>query len=199
MYYVVGFLKKKVTGQQVAYNLFWVFIWNALGCVSSCYVCLSDTHTHPFMPFLQRFPPFPSPSSSLHPHHPIPSSPPLSPSPPFIPLPPSLPPSHLSSLFHCRSTTSLHPLLTKRLIHSSYCTRSYLTQIFADDQQRQFVIAAAEAKGRMSWSQALMRSIPANILICTSIQMGIAVSALTEKHRKGKREEGEGRGRVRLS
>lgn len=40
MYYVVGFLKSKVTAQQVVYNLFWVLIWNAIGCIATCYFCL---------------------------------------------------------------------------------------------------------------------------------------------------------------
>ena len=127
MYYVVGVLKKKVTAQQAAYNLFWVFIWNALGCVSSCYVCLSETHTPSCASSNVSFPPSPSPSFPLNPHRPIPSSFSLSPSPLFLPLPSSLSPSHLSSLLRYRSNPTLRPdnppdplvLLHMQLPHSN--------------------------------------------------------------------------------
>ena len=142
---------------------------------------------------------------SLHlPHHNFPSTPiarllPLFLFPPLPSFSPSLHPFLPHTFPHCSATDQTqHSALTTHLIRSSYCTCSYLTQIFAEDQQRQFVIAAAEAKGRMTWSQALMRSIPANILICTSIQMGIAVSALTQRHRKGKGGGGERSRRLRL-
>mmetsp|Transcript_23792 Transcript_23792/g.55349 ORF Transcript_23792/g.55349 Transcript_23792/m.55349 type:complete len:386 (-) Transcript_23792:274-1431(-) len=97
MYFCVGLLKKRVTVQQCCYNLFWVFIWNTMGCVSACYFCL------------------------------------------------------------------------------------YLTQIFAGDQEKQFVIQVAESKARMSWATSFLRAIPANILICTSIQMGIAAREMAGK------------------
>uniref|UniRef100_A0A7S0W793 Formate/nitrite transporter n=1 Tax=Hemiselmis tepida TaxID=464990 RepID=A0A7S0W793_9CRYP len=97
MYFCVGLLKKRVTIQQSCFNLFWVFVWNALGCVSACYFCL------------------------------------------------------------------------------------YLTQIFAGDMERRYVIQVAESKARMSWTTSFLRAIPANILICTSIQMGIAARDMAGK------------------
>mmetsp|Transcript_26287 Transcript_26287/g.51224 ORF Transcript_26287/g.51224 Transcript_26287/m.51224 type:complete len:424 (+) Transcript_26287:111-1382(+) len=97
MYFCVGLLKKRVTIEQAVNNLFWVFIWNALGCVCATYMCL------------------------------------------------------------------------------------YLTQIFAGEQERKFVIAAAQAKANMPWMTSLIRAIPANILICTSIQMGIAAREMAGK------------------
>mmetsp|Transcript_16109 Transcript_16109/g.40594 ORF Transcript_16109/g.40594 Transcript_16109/m.40594 type:complete len:423 (+) Transcript_16109:114-1382(+) len=97
MYFCVGLLKKRVTVQQCCYNLFWVFIWNALGCVTACYFCLN------------------------------------------------------------------------------------LTQIFAGEQEKKFVIAMAESKAQMSWTASFLRAIPANILICTSIQMGIAARDMAGK------------------
>mmetsp|Transcript_42126 Transcript_42126/g.103234 ORF Transcript_42126/g.103234 Transcript_42126/m.103234 type:complete len:465 (-) Transcript_42126:160-1554(-) len=97
MYFCVGIFKGRVTVQQMAFNLWWVFIWNALGCILACYVC------------------------------------------------------------------------------------GYLTGIFEAPDQRAFVIAAAEGKAKLSFMTSFLRGIPANILICTSIQMGISARDMAGK------------------
>ncbi len=51
----------------------------------------------------------------------------------------------------------------------------YLTQIFKEEQHASFVRKAAEDKAKLTWMKSFVRGIPANMLICTAIQMGISV------------------------
>jgi len=58
---------------------------------------------------------------------------------------------------------------------------TWLTQIFMAEPTLSFIRAAAEAKAKISFGISFARAIPANVLICTAIQMGISAREMTGK------------------
>jgi len=57
----------------------------------------------------------------------------------------------------------------------------YMTGVMATEPQLSYVIRGAQGKASTSFVTTFSKAIPANILICTSIQMGISARDMTGK------------------
>ncbi|KAI9017677.1 Formate/nitrite transporter-domain-containing protein [Gaertneriomyces semiglobifer] len=57
----------------------------------------------------------------------------------------------------------------------------FVTDIFADEPYRSYVIAVATRKANLSFGHALLLAIPANALVCLSVFLGLAARDITGK------------------